>query len=223
MRRRGWLQRRGISVIELIAAITVVSALLAATTPLLLYGVRTFVFLPRALAADDVATEVMRQLIEGGFSTLPGQTAPVGGLRFASRAVPIGEDAIRPALWLTESSRVGFLTSDGQLVLIGWDAASGTIRRSFPPPATICSTVPGSLTEETIPYQVLGGVKVTTTAGQLFQYYDQLGTLLSPPTCPPNSTIRRVEVAFVAQTGSGLFEQGDAKESVLSSVAIRFP
>ncbi len=190
--------------------------LFAMIPPLLLQGVRAMVFLPNALAADQVAAEALHQLVEGGFSTLPGQSAPVRGLRFAA-----GQGASLPALWLAEDARVGFRTSDNQAVLIRLDSGSGVIRRSLAPLATACSAVPSPLTEEAIPYDAPGRTQIVA-AGALFRYYNQAGGLVAP-SCPPSQTIRRVEIAFVAQTGSGVFEEGQAREDALSSVAIRFP
>ena len=202
----------GATLIELILVIVVTGIVCAAIPPLLSYGVRTMVFLPRALAVNQVAGEVMQQLIEGGFSTLPGVTAPVRGLRFALR-----RSATEPALWLAEASCVGFVTSDNQSVLLRLDG--GVIRRSLASASCPCQ-VP--VTEEIIPYDALGNVQITTT-GALFQYYNQSGALIPAPGCPPSSSIRRVDIALVAQTGSGVFEEGQAREPVVSSVAIRVP
>jgi len=54
-------------------------------------------------------------------------------------------------------------------------------------------------------------VQILTPSGPLFQYYS------------PGGIVRRVDVAFVAQTGSGLFEEGNAREDIRSSVTIRVP
>ena len=79
--------------------------------------------------------------------------------------------------------------------------------------------------EEFLPYdaQMTNSVQITPT-GSLFVYYDNNGVVVAPigSGCPP-TVIRRVEIAFVAQTGNGVFDQGQAKEQVMSSVAIRTP
>lgn len=193
--------RRGLTLIELVLVMAV-SGILALMTPLLMFhGVKTLVFLPRALAANQVATEIMHQIAEGGWSTLPGQSAPVRGLRLAVRG------ATQEAVWHHQPTQVGFRTSDDQCVFI--QLASGVMQRSVSAitPITSCVIPAGS---ETIPYDTMG-VQILTPGGPLFQYYS------------PGGVIRRVDVAFVAQTGTGLFEEGHAREDIKSSVAIRVP
>lgn len=195
---------RAITLVELVLVIVVSSLVLLVTPILLFHGVKTLVFLPKALAVNEAAGEVLHQAIEGGFSTLTGQPA-VRGLRFAVR-----RSATEPALWLTQASSVGFLTSENQCVFIRLDG--GVIKRSVStslPCATQCNPAPCA-TEEDIPYHVAGSVQITT-AGNLFTYYN------------PGSGIRRVDIAFTAQTGGGNFDQGDAQEAIASSVAIRVP
>src|SRR3989338_10857052 len=95
--RRG---TRGVTLVELVIVIVVSVIVFAAAPVLIFYGVKTLVFLPKALAANEAATEVLHQLIEGGFSTLSGRTSPIRGLRFAILTVPTGQSASSPALWL---------------------------------------------------------------------------------------------------------------------------
>ena len=206
----------GLTLVELVLVMTISAIVFAATPPLVLQGVRTMVFLPKAIATNQVAMEVVQQVIEGGFSTLPGQASPIRGLRFA-----VGQGAGKPAIWLAEAGRIGFLTSDGRSVLIRLDSANHAIKRSLLPVTTTCSTIPEALAEEIIPYQALGSVQITT-AGALFQYYNQSGGAVAP-SCPPSPAIRRVAIAFAAQTGNGVFDEGNAREAIASSVAIRLP
>ena len=57
----------------------------------------------------------------------------------------------------------------------------------------------------------------------LFRYYDATGTLMTAPGCgPATGSIRRVDVAFVVQTGNGDIDETEARLDVSSSVAIRF-
>ncbi len=204
---------KGLTLVELVI-VMVVSGILFVTTPLLVFhGVKTLVFLPKALAVNEAAMEVLHQMVEGGFSTLSGQTT-LRGLRFAVR-----RSATDPALWLAEASRVGFLSADGQYVLLRLDAEA--IKRSVVASPS-CSPTPG--TEEVIPYQAAGLVRILPT-GSLFRYYNQSGTteVQLPPLCPPPTTIRRVDIAFTAQIGNGNFDEGNARENITSSVAIRVP
>ena len=201
--QRGADPPRAVTLVELVIVMVVSGILFVATPPLLFHGVKTMVFLPKALAVNNVATEVLHQMIEGDFSTLPGQTT-VRGLRFAVR-----RSATEPALWLTQSDSVGFLTSENQCVFIR--LVGGVIKRSVSmslPCATQCNPAPCA-TEEDIPYHVAGSVQITTPSP--FSYYN------------PGTGIRRVDIAFTAQTGSGNFDQGDAREDITSSVAIRAP
>ena len=204
-----------------LVVVMVVTAILFVTTPsLVLQGVNTMVFLPRALATNYVATEAMHQMVEGGISSLPGHPL-IQGLRFAAQAVPTGGNAIRPAIWLAESDRLGYLAGDGQYVLLRFDASTGQIMRSLPPSTATCNAVPVGLTEEALPADAMGGVQITAT-NPLFQYYNRVGILIAP-SCPPSATIRRTDLSFVARTGAGVFQKGDASESLTSRVAIRAP
>ena len=197
----------GVTLVELVIVLVVSGILFVATPPLMFQGVQTMVFLPKALAVNEAAMEAMHQMVEGGFSTLTGQTAPVRGLRFAVR-----RSSTEPALWRTQATNVGFLTSDNQCVFI--QLVGGVIRRSvFAPPCSACSTLPCS-TEEDLPYQAPGNVQISASPS-LFQYYNQAGG-----TTPP---YRRVDITLTARTGSGLFDEGQASENLTTSVAIRIP
>ncbi len=204
----------GWTLVELILAM-VVGAILFATTPqLVLQGVKTMVFLPRALAVNQAAAEIEHQIIEGGFSTLAGQPI-IRGLRFA---VKMGTQS---ALWLVEANRIGFLNADGQYVVVWFDGTRMN-RGLVASPACPLTANPAG---EFLPYDVVtSGVQITTT-GSVFLYYDNSETQIFPTGngCPPATTIRRVNVAFTAQTGNGVFDQGNAQEPVTSSVAIRVP
>ena len=215
---RGDIQ--GLTLVELVIVITVSGILLAITPTLLSHSVQILVFLPRAAAANQLAMEAMHQVIEGGFSTLPGATTLLG-LRFAVRTFPTGRSAIAPAIWLAEDGRIGVLSADGRYLLIRFDDINGRLARSLPPTTSTCSALPGALTEELIPSETIGDARLTTT-GPLFRYYNAGGNLV-PPSCPPSSSIRRVEIAFVAQTGNGVFEEGHAREEMTSAVMIRIP
>ena len=214
----------GLTLVELAVVISVSGILFVATPPLVLQGVHTFVFLPRAQAANQVAMEILHAAMEGSHSTLSGlggQT--IRGLRFAVRQ----PSPAQPAIWLAENERIGFLiphnpsiTTDNQYVVLRLDGQQ--LKRSVYltnacPPASLPSE------EEILPYYAAGRIRVTTPNPPLFRYYNQSGALLSPPICSGTSAIRRVEMAFVAQTGGGDFSQGDAQVKVTSSVAIRFP
>ena len=218
---RIWVGGDGLTLVELVI-VMVVSGIMALTAPsLLFHGVKTMVFLPKALLVNHAATEIMHQIIEGGFSTLAGQTT-VRGVRFAVR-----RSATEPALWLATDDCVGFRASSGQDVVIWWDQTANqeAIRRVVVTagcPFT-CSTAGG----EFLPYDAQGRVRVVriAPATPIFRYYNQSDTLLSAPGCSVSGiiTIRRAELAFVAQTGNGNFDEGQAKEQVTSSVAIRVP
>ena len=221
MQRCWWC---GVTLVELVIVMVVTGILFVTTPPLLFHGVKTMVFLPKALAVNHVATEVLHQIVEGGFSIL--QTTPARGLRFANRTLPTGGSSVQPAIWLAEDKRIGFLTADGQYILIRLDDTvvnNEVITRSFPPTSSTCSSSFASLTPENIPYHAQGSVRILPTV-RLFRYYNQSGLEVNNPwSCPPPSTIRRVDIAFRAQTGTGNFDEGNAREDITSSVAIRVP
>jgi len=204
-----------VTLVELVIVMVVSGILFVATPILVFHGVKTLVFLPKALAVNQVATEVLHQVVEGGVSHLSGQT--VRGLRFTVR-----RSATEPALWLAEASRIGFRTSDGQTVLVRLDSSvvnQEAVKRSLPAPS--CTPTIGA--EEVLPYHAQGTVRILPTI-RLFRYYNQSGVEVNdPPTCPPPTTIRRVDIAFSAQTGNGNFDQGEAGEDIASAVAIRVP
>jgi len=212
MRHRG-NREDAVTLVELVIVL-VVSGILCVMTPILIFhGVKTLVYLPKALAVNEAAMEALHQMVEGGFSTLSGQT--VRGLRFAVR-----RSATEPALWLAETDRIGFLTSDGQRVLIRWD--SELIKRSLPASTACPPAIPAPSDEEVLPDQAEGIVRIPTT-GSLFQYYNQSGGVIPAPGCASAAAVRRVDIAFTAQTGTGNFDQGNASEKITSSVAIRVP
>ena len=203
---------RGFSLVELVLVIALSAVLFAVTPPLLFHGVKTMVFLPKALAVNEAASELMQQLVDGGFSTLPAQTAPVRGLRFA-----VGRGAGAPALWLAEAGRIGFLTSDGQYVVIRLDGTF--VKRRLRSDATCPPPPPVPSEEETLPYDA----QAITITGGLFTYYNQSGVGVAPPGCGSSAAIRRVDISFTATTGGGSFEQSDTRQAVATSVAIRVP
>lgn len=229
-------RRLGLTLVELVIVIVLGGIVFATTPRLVLQGVKTMVFLPRALAVNQAAAEIEHQIIEGGFSTMPASTGSLilcgttfffspattlgNGLRYA-----IGCGPSQPAIWLAEPNRIGFVASNGQHLLVGLDVE--VIKRSVVADTITCATAPAGVPGESLPYDAPGLVRIRATTGQLFRYYNQSGVevpVVPPPSpCPPATTIRRVDVAFTAQTGNGVFDQGDAQEQVTSSVAIRVP
>src|SRR3989338_4198546 len=111
---------RAATLVELVIVIVVTSIVFLVTPILLFHGVKTLVFLPKALAVNDTATEVLHQIVEGGFSTLPGQTS-VPGVRFARR---IGTE---PAIWDSQVTQLGYRTSPTQCVVI--ELVGGVVKR----------------------------------------------------------------------------------------------
>lgn len=198
---------RAATLVELVIVVVVTSIVFLVTPILVFHGVKTLVFLPKALAVNHAATEVLHQMVEGGFSTL--QSTPVRGLRFANRTLPFGGNTVQPAIWNAQPSQVGFRTSDTECVTI---QLSGVVinRRVATVAAGAACVDPGPPGED-IPYQDVSGSVQITPAGSLFTYYN------------PGGGIRRVDIAFTAQTGSGNFDQGDTSETITSSVAIRVP
>ncbi len=215
----------GLTLVELVIVITVTSILALASPPLVLQGVQSFVYLPRAEATHRVATEILQTITEGSYSTLASIAGqPVRGLRLAARQV--NTSAAQAAIWLAEDNRIGYLlphdpsiTSDDQYVMIR--LTGNQLRRAVLSSAS-CA-VPA--TEEVIPYDAAGSVSVVNAgATPMFRYFTQNGVLISAPGgCTPDPTIRRVDITFTVQTGNGQFDQADAQVRVASSVAIRFP
>ena len=207
--------RVGLTLVELVIVLAI-SGIISVMTPILMWhGVKALVFLPRALTVNHVATEVAHQIIEGGVSTLTGYPT-IRGLRFAAR-----RSSTATAIWYAAANEIGFLNADGQYVVMRFDSGSGTVKRRVMPND---SCPPGAGTEEFLPDQVqYQTYNVTIPAATLFRYYDRSATLVAAPGCGSTAAIRRVQVVLTVQTGSGSFDQGDAQEPFLSSVAIRDP
>jgi len=212
----------GFTLVELVIVMVITGIVALIAPALLFHGVKTMVFLPRAVAVNQVAADIQHHIVEGGFSTLAGQSV-LRGLRFAVR-----RSVTEPALWLAEDDRIGFRASDGQSVVIRWDASvvnQEVIWRSLTTPA--CPPTMG--TEEVLPYdaQAEWDVRVLriAPATPVFRYYNQSGTQMAAPGCSLGgiTTIRQMEIAFIAQTGNGVFDDGHARQAVTSSVAIRVP
>lgn len=213
--------RRGITLVELVIALLLIGVLTVGSIDLIRHFLRTIVYLPRAVAANQVSAEVLRQLIEGGPSGLGvggvyGPATEVRGLRYAVRGAA-GEGAV----WLAMADQVGFRTSDHHCVAMR--VIGGTFKRSaaIASPATPCRTVPLS-GEEDIPPDALGGVTLSAPTGRFFRYYNQGGNEV-PDGSPPGGTVRRVDITFVAQTGNGSFQDGEARANRASAVTIRVP
>ena len=224
------LLNAGVTLVEIVIVIVVIGILCVTTPPLVSHGVKALVYLPKALAVNHVAGEVLGQIVEGGHYRLTGltdqlivngvtyfygQAAPVRGTRIAvSRA-----GSSQPAVWLAEATRIGFRTADDNCVYIRLDA--GRIKRcvtnAAPPPANSCDpAIPCDSTngtEETVPYDVAEAITIIPVPPALFRYYND----------PVSGRVRRVDIEFIAQTGNGDFDQGDALERITSSVAIRIP
>ncbi|MBI2093287.1 MAG: prepilin-type N-terminal cleavage/methylation domain-containing protein [Candidatus Omnitrophica bacterium] len=200
----------GFTLVELVLVLTI-GGIMALTAPTLFFrGVTAMVFLPRAAVTNHVTQELLTQLLEGGWSTLAGQTT-IQGLRFAVR-----KSNTEPAIWLAEPNRIGFQTAQGESVLLRLDGE--TIKRSVANP----SCTPVLATEEILPYHSASdNVRILTT-GLLFRYYNQAGVEIFP-VCPPSPIIRRIDMAFIAQTGSGNPDEGHTNEPMASSIAIRIP
>jgi len=199
-----------------------VSGLLAMTIPpLVFHGAKAMAFLPKAMAVNHAATEIMYQMTEGSFSTLAGQPM-VQGLRFALR-----RSSSAPALWLAADDCVGFRASGGQDVLIWWDSSTETMRRRVSPAACPMACPAPSAGSEALPYEALGSVRVLQipAATSVFRYYNQSGVAVGAPGCSLGgiTSIRRIDVGFVAQSGSGQFDSAQAQQTMTSSVAIRVP
>ncbi len=87
----------------------------------------------------------------------------------------------------------------------------------------VCDAPPGVCAEEFIPYDASERAVITTSgADPLFRYYNGSGGEILP-SCPPIETVRRVDIIFEAHTGSGSFEEGEAREVIASAITIRIP
>ena len=221
------LSRVGVTMVELVIVIMLVGLLAVVVPLLILPSVRAFVLIPTSQATNQVAMEILAAMIEGSHSTL--QLKPLRGLRYAAREQMVeGPD---PAIWLAEEIRVGYLIPhdpldplDNEYVVLRLDGE--VIKRAL---YTSLSCPPPPTAEEVIPYHAADIVRVFAKPPapgkppQLFRYFDLGGSDVGVLGCTSDPKIRRIDVTFVAQTGAGEFDQGDARIDVMSGVAIRFP
>lgn len=210
------MARGGVTLVELVLVIGLVGVLIVTVLPLAWQGTRTFLFLPRSQVAAHVAMEALQAVIEGSYSELPSQEA-IRGLRYSARgSAPV-------AVWYATNSDVAYMTSTNERVLIRLDAASKQLKRGLLASLACPPTAPAQ--EELLPYYAIGSVTLQTPT-PLFRYYDATGGAITPTAdgCrTATDPIRRIDIVFTAQTGSGSFDQSDARVPVMSSVAIRFP
>ena len=213
----------GMTLIELIVVMAIIGVLAVVSAPMITHGVKTLVFLPKALLVNHTATEVMHQMIEGGPSSAGTQVQPIRGLRDAARY------GTEPAIWCASPGLMLFRTSDHRCVMLSLSAQAQLTRAIWSGPAMqpwthSCGSPTGIASTETIPPEPPGSVQISAPTA-LFRYYNQTGAPLALSGCGAllAANVRRVEIEFVAQTGNGNFDQGEAREQVLSSVAIRVP
>lgn len=213
-----------VTMVELVIVIVVTALLLLIGSRLVFQGTQTFVFVPNALAVNAAGSEALQQIIEGGFSTLSGVPI-IRGLRFGGAPIPVGTQVAQPTLWLAENNRIGFRTAGGQDVLLWWDQTPNqeVIWRRL----ATAACPPAAGPEEVLSAQTQGTVRMLQVppAIPIFQYYNQSGALVSPPGCSLAgiTTIRRIDIRFMAQTRTGNFDQAQAQQTMTSAVAIRVP
>lgn len=218
-RRSAASTARGVTLVELIIWLLVIGILVGGSAALGGQFLRLIVYFPKAVAAHRVAADVLHHIVEGGPSTLGvgssyGPQIELRGLRHATRLL-----ATEGAVWLAQPGEIGFRTSAGQCIVIR--LSGGVIKRSavLAPSTSPCRTTPRSA-EEDIPADGAGDVTMTIPTGRLFRYYNQSGAVV-PDGTPYPGTVRRVEITFVAQTGTGVFEDGEARIEKASSVTLR--
>jgi hypothetical protein len=208
---------------ELAVVIGLVGILALVVPQLVWQGAQGLALLPRAQAAGRVASELMHAIVERSPSSLTGAWVP--GLRYATRQPSSPGVALEPAIWLAEPDRLGYLVShdpatpaDNQYLVL-WLASDQIFRCQVP--SNACSLPPCA--EEPLPYETAEGLVRVIAPGPVFRYYTSGDVELIPPGCAAGTLIRRVDLSVAVQTGGGLFELGDARIDVRSSVAIRFP
>lgn len=218
----------GLTLTELVVAIGITGILAVATPMLVWQGTRTFFFFPRSQLVKQVALDASHAMTEGGHSSLSGAAVP--GLRYAARQ-PGPELPEQPAIWLAESQRLGYcvlndpaLETDNQYVVLRLDG--DVLKRTVYAAMPACPP-PDGAPEEALPSYAAGAVRILPgTRGALFRYFDGNSVEFTPAICPgvaPVQVIRRVDIGFVAQTGSGNVDDADARIAVSTGVAIRFP
>lgn len=113
------------------------------------------------------------------------------GLRFLRAVSSVGDN------------QTSFINQNGQTVLYRLDA-QGSIQRSLNGGA-----------ESPIPYYASPGMLFSGKNSRLFTYYDAGEAVTSVP-----SSVRRIEIALAAQTGSGAYADWQGRSDAVSSITV---
>ena len=96
--------RQGLTLVELVIVMVVSGIIFVTIPPLMLYGVKTLVFLPRALMVNQAAGEILDAMTEGSYTQMSLAAPRVWGLRYAIRVAPTNPNHI----WTAEDARLGY-------------------------------------------------------------------------------------------------------------------
>lgn len=67
-----------------------------------------------------------------------------------------------------------------------------------------------------IPYYLKSGINITGKSSKLFTYYDSSNNTTSTP-----SSVRRIKVALIAETGTGSYSDWEGSSEQCSSIAVK--
>lgn len=100
-------------------------------------------------------------------------------------------------------NQTSFINQDGQTVRYRLDS-QGRIQRSLNGGA-----------ESAVPYYASSGMVFSGKNNRLFTYYDASEVITAAP-----SSVRRIEIALAAQTGSGVYADWEGRSDAASSITV---
>ena len=188
----GYNQKNGFTLIELIMVIAIVAVFSFSGVFLTLYMLQHAVTIPKHLNVDMLGSQGMDIMVEGD------QQAK--GLRF-SRAIT----RIR-------NRRVDFINQDGQAIRYRIENATDRLDRCIEDAGGNCGWA-------VTPYYQTADTSFQANGGPIFLYYDAGENVLAAVD-GNEGFVRRIEIHFVAQTGTGLYDEWEGRTELTSSIAV---
>jgi len=202
--------RKGVTLIELVTTILIISIISAVTAGIVISLMQLFVYLPREMKARNIAHEVMDIMGEGETQRR--------GMRYAVEV----QEAL-PTRFIYTFGYPG--NTDKRIMRFRWDNASKKIYRSYTAFGSDLATLPQPPygPEELIPYYASDEISINgrpANPNTIFTYFKADGSAWLDEVDPLNR-IRRVEITIGVITGTGLFSTWDSSFQTTSSVEIK--
>lgn len=213
MKRSGFLKlilyrRRGATLIELITTIVIISILAAVSAGILISVLHIFIYLPKQLKTRMVGQEVINAVCEG--------ESGKWGIRYSTEILDASDDQFTYSFGYP-------VNNDKRNIRFKYDGVTKKIYRyctAFGDPVTGTTNLSYGAAE-LIPYYATGDITIIPQPDiPLFSYFKQDGSAWISGT-DPLYELRRVEIAFIVKSGTGIFEKWESAFTVTSGVEIK--